>query len=102
MQPSDLTPREGKVLRYFADRTRAGDWQIPADNCIVKIEWSDLPHTHFQAVTTLASLAKRGLVEQVKQGYRATASGMKLSALADKERLWMSAPPPSITNSRRK
>jgi len=55
-----------------------------------------------QAVTTLKGLANLGLVEKVKHGYTATAAGMELIALADKERRWMKAPSIEVTNVRRK
>lgn len=102
MKPERLSPRAGKVLRYVAARTKSGNPPVKPDDCTNRIKWSDLPHTHLQAVSTLSGLAKRGLVEKVKQGYSATAAGIELIALADKKGLWRSPPPPSVTNRRRR
>jgi len=102
VKPERLSPRAGKVLRFVVARTKSGNAPVEADSCTNRIKWSDLPHTHLQAVSTLSGLAKRGLVEKVKQGYSATAAGIELIALADKKGMWRDPPPPNVTNRRRK
>ena len=102
MKPERLSPRAGKVLRYVVSRTTTGNPPVEPDDCTNRIKWSDLPHTHLQAVSTLSGLSKKGLVEKVKQGYSATAAGIELIALADKRGLWRVPPPPNVTNQRRR
>lgn len=102
MKPERLSPRAGKVLRFVVARTKSGNAPVEPDSCTNRIKWSDLPHTHLQAVSTLSGLSKRGLVEKVKQGYSATAAGIELIALADKRGMWRDPPPPKVTNRRRK
>lgn len=99
--PIDLTNREGKTLRYYAGRTRNGDRQISADACIVTTEWSDLPHSHMQAVMTLTKLLKYKLVRRDGSGWVATTGGINLEATASKKGMWQTPPPPSITNTAR-
>ena len=99
VNPDDLTPREGKVLRYFVGRWKAGDNQTATDDCIVETAWSDLPHDHAQAARTVRSLVDRWLLLKVHEGrYTPTQAGVDLMEIADKERKWMTPPPPSVTN----
>ena len=93
---SDLTPRQGKVLRYVVStRTQP----VAPSSCIAEIEWSDLPKTDMQARKALDVLRKHGLIERVgKNAYVPTDAGREALALANKEGLWRQAPPPSKTN----
>lgn len=102
MKPDELTPRQGKTLRYIADRTKSGNAPVPPEDCVVSIKWSDLPKSVMQATTTCSALVKLGLLVHVQYGYKATTRGVKLSSTADKRRLWMSTPPPRVTNPRPK
>lgn len=95
--PKDLSPRQGKVLRYCCSKYESGVTVTP-DMCIVLIRWSDLPHTPMQAQNTLRKLKSFGLVAPVENGYRATQDGLALIKRADKEGLWRKPPPPSVTN----
>lgn len=98
--PEDLTPREGKVLRYFVGRKKFGDNQTTTDDCIVETPWSDLPHSHNQAVMTISSLQAKGLLIRVHDHqHTPTEAGIKLMELAEKMGLWLAPPPPSVTNN---
>ena len=97
--PEDLTPREGKVLRYFVGRKSSGDNQTATDDCIVEIPWSDLPHSHSQALLTVSSLVSKGLLVRVQEGWYTPAIGAAaVVAAANKAKMWQVAPPPSVTN----
>lgn len=99
VKPEDLTPRQGKVLRYFVGRKNAGDNQTATDDCIVETPWSDLPHSHSQALMTISKLASNGLLVWVGgDRYTPTPDGIALIAIANKENMWQAAPPPSVTN----
>lgn len=99
MKPSDLTNREGKTLRFYVGRTRNGPIPVATDDCIVETSWSDLPHTHLEAVTTVSSLKASRLLKRVGKGWEATQSGIKLVDAANKANAWQAPPPPSVTNS---
>lgn len=99
MKPSDLTPREGKTLRYYVGRTKDGATQTPTDACIVEAVWSDLPHTHFEATTTVSSLKASKLLKRNGEGWQATPAGIKLIDAANKANVWQQAPKPSVTNN---
>jgi hypothetical protein len=99
-KPEDLTPREGKVLRFLVGRKRKGDTQTATDECIVERAWSDLPHNHAQAVQTVSSLKAKGLLVNVSKGhYTPTEAGVRLMEKAEKANLWLTSPPPSVTNN---
>lgn len=98
MKADSLTPREGKVLRYVSGKTRLGDGPVTPEMCVIRIKWSDLPQSKFQAVTAIATLVGYKLIKAVEGGYEATASGQKLIASANKAGLWNEAPAPHITN----
>lgn len=88
------------MLRYFVGRQRAGDNQTATDDCIVEIEWSDLPHNHSQALLTVTSLVTKKLLAKVSDGHHTpTHAGIKLIADANEKKLWQAAPPPSVTNA---
>ena len=98
-KPEDLTPREGKVLRFFVGRKNAGDNQTATDDCIVETPWSDLPHSHNQAVLTISKLISKGLMKRVGDGwYTPTTGGIALIVIANEAKMWQAAPPPSVTN----
>jgi hypothetical protein len=99
---SDLTKRQGKVLRYLVCRNRHGEDRIQADDCIVRIEWSDLPQNHLQAINTLGKLIKLALAKKDKRGYVATAAGVKLIAKADEKGMWNKPPSRKTTNEPRR
>lgn len=102
VKPDDLTPCEGKVLRYFVGRWNFGDNQTATDDCIVGTPWSDLPHSHGEAVQTIDSLIDKWLLVTVHEGrHTPTQQGVDLMAAADKAKMWQTAPPPSVTNNPR-
>jgi hypothetical protein len=94
MNPSDLTPRQGKVLRYIV----SADRPIGPEECVVTIEWSDLPHTIMQAIGVISKLSRLGLVESSGDGHVATEAGKKLILRANYKKRWQKAPPPEKTN----
>jgi hypothetical protein len=93
----DLSPRQGKVLRYCCSKYESGVTVTP-DMCIVKIHWSDMPKSPMQAQGALRKLKSFGLVAPVENGYRATKDGLALIKQANEEGLWRKPPPPSVTN----
>lgn len=101
-QPEDLTPQEGKVLRYFVsmlDREK----QTPTDNCIVETVWSDLPKTHMAAVRVTGRLKQKGLLQAGEKGHCiATEAGVRLISAANKTHVWQQAPPPKTTNPQKR
>lgn len=101
VNPDDLTPREGKVLRFFVGRYSIDQKPVPTEACIVEAVWSDLPHTHSQALLTVSSLANKGLLEDSKIEGRhiPTVDGKTLIAEANKLNMWQAPPPPVITNN---
>lgn len=100
VKPQDLTPREGKVLRFLVGRKHNGDSQTYTDDCIVEATWSDLPHSHNQAVQTVSSLKVKGLLTNVAKGqYTPTEAGIKLIVAANKAGMWNAPPAPSVTNN---
>lgn len=103
VKPDDLTPREGKVLRYYASKLKGGEKQTATDSCIVKTPWSDLPHNHMQAVQTCAKLKAKGLLVagQTKGWVTATAAGVRLIAKANELGMWQVPPSPKKTNNAR-
>ena len=102
MKPSELTPRQGKVLRYVVARDRNAKEIVEQKDCITKIKWSDLPQSLLQAKVALRRLEVFGLVQKQGKGYVPTKDGIKLIKAADKQGLWQTPPPPSITNRRRR
>lgn len=97
MKPDELSPRQGKVLRYLTDKTKQGAVVTP-QMTVVKIAWSDLPHTVIQARTVLRRLVKSGLAENNGDDFRATEAGLALIKEADAAKLWRKPPPPEVTN----
>lgn len=92
MQATELSPREGKVLRFVVSNHTP---PTTPERCIVSIEWSDLPKTLLQARATLEKLRANGLAERNdKRGYTATAEGRRLIAEASKQKLWQDPPIP--------
>lgn len=101
MNPSDLSPREGKTLRYVDSHSRAYNEPVFPQMLIVSRKWSDLPQTLLQAKKTLETLWKYGFIERDevhKKGYRVTPAGIALIVSANAQKLWKSPPPPSVTN----
>ena len=95
-KPEELSPRQGKVLRYLCSQYKIGP--ATPDKFVNKIAWSDLPHTVWSAQATLERLTEFGLAVRSGDGYTATKAGLALMKEADKAKLWRSAPPPSVTN----
>jgi hypothetical protein len=95
--PEELSPRQGKVLRYLCSKHR-GSEPVTPDKFVIKIAWSDLPHTVMSAQATLERLTEFGLAVRSDGGYIATKAGLALMKEADKAKLWRSPPPPSVTN----
>ena len=92
----EMTPRQGKVLRYLVSTK---DQPVAPSRCVVKIKWSDLPHSDMQSRKTLSELRRMGYVNRIdKDAFEPTDAGRKLIAMADKEGLWRQAPPPKKTN----
>jgi hypothetical protein len=101
-EPEDLTPQEGKVLRYFVSMLGREE-QTPTDNCIVETVWSDLPKTHLAAVRVTSRLKSKGLLKAAAKGHcSATEAGVRLIKAADKTHIWQTPPPPSVTNPRKR
>jgi hypothetical protein len=98
VRPSDLTPRQGKVLRYIVSHSKLFGQEVEPEMCIVAIKWSDLPHNKTQAASTISALRKKGLVERGKKGYKPTEAGKTLMAAADKKGMWNAPPPRAKTN----
>lgn len=97
-KPEDLTPQEGKVLRYFVSMLDREE-QTPTDKCIVETVWSDLPKTHMAALRVTGRLKSKGLLAAGEKGHcRATEAGVRLIQAANKTRVWQKAPSPNITN----
>lgn len=97
-KPEDLTPQEGKVLRFFVSRLDR-EKQTATDDCIVETVWSDLPKTHMAAVQVTGRLKKKGLLSAGEKGFCvATKAGVSLITSANKTHVWQQAPPPRITN----
>lgn len=101
MTTDELTPRQGKVLRFIVGRTNIGQAPVPSADAVVLTPWSDLPKTEAQAQATLMQLVVYKLVKRGKHGYSATAKGVKLIAVANKKNVWQKAPPAAITNNPR-
>jgi DNA-binding MarR family transcriptional regulator len=101
VKPSDLTPRQGKTLRYIVSHNKLIKQEVTPEMCIVTIEWSDLSHTKTQAAATISALRKKGLVERGKEGYKPTEAGIALMAAADKKGRWNAPPARAKTNKRR-
>jgi hypothetical protein len=97
VKPSDLTIREGMVLRYVCSYTEYAHIEGKQKNvepvmCVVGTEWSELPHTLLQASTTLKKLAKLKLIVKDGKGYKPLAAGHELVRKANKPRIWLSSP----------
>ena len=99
MKPDELSPRQGKVLRYLCCKYEGTEPIVTAEKTINHIAWSDLPHTPMQARTTLTRLTRLGLAERSGDGYRATKAGLELMKQADAAKLWRTPPPPAVTNT---
>jgi hypothetical protein len=81
----ELSPREGKCLRYVVStRTQP----VQSERLVNSIEWSDLPKTVLQARSALEKLRDRGLVERAGAGYSATPAGVELIGEADRLHVW--------------
>lgn len=97
-KPEDLSPQEGKVLRFFVSRLDREE-QTPTDDAIVETVWSDLPKTHMAAVQVTGRLKKKGLLKAGTKGYCiATEAGASLIKAANKDGFWQQAPLPATTN----
>src|SRR4051794_36928269 len=97
-KPGELTPQEGKVLRFFASRLDR-EKQTATDDTIVETAWSDLPKTHMEAVRVTSRLKKKGLLKAGEKGFCvATEAGVSLIKAANKTNVWQQAPSPSVTN----
>jgi hypothetical protein len=94
----NMTPQNGKVLRYVVDsRGRP----IKFSDVINHIHWSDLPHSVIEAKVCFNVLDKLGLVKRQDRKYVATALGNKVIAFANKNKMWQTPPSPKIVNRRR-
>ncbi len=102
MKPSRLTARQGKTLRYVVARDRNAKETVYPEQCVIRINWSDLPHSLMQAKYTLSQLEGFGLVLRRGRGYVPTKEGVKLIKAADEKGRWMTPPPPEIINQRRR
>lgn len=88
------------MLRYFVSKEAQGHDSTPTDACIVQTAWSDLPHSHNQAVITTSSLMAKGLLFSPVPGkHKPTEAGIALIKRADQAKLWQAPPAPSITNN---
>jgi hypothetical protein len=86
IDPQELTPREGKCLRFLVSSDRT----IEPDILVVN-PWmpSDLPDNILQARSVLRKLAKLKLAERVgKNRFKAASAGAALIASANKAGLW--------------
>jgi hypothetical protein len=102
IQPEDLTPQEGKVLRFFVSRLER-EQQTAIDDCIVETPWSDLPKTHWTAVRVTGRLKAKGLLKAAGKGKcSATEAGISLMKAANRSHVWQTAPPPRITNPKKR
>jgi hypothetical protein len=73
---------------------------VTVGRCVIETPWSDLPKTDMQARKALDALRRHGLVERVdKNTYTATEAGKEVIAIATKEKLWQTPPPPAQTNN---
>lgn len=95
----NLTPQQGKVLRYICSRSI--DPTAPGQ-AVNKISWSDLPHSLLEAKKCFDDLVELDLIEKSGKKYIATQLGNKIVAYADKTRLWRKPPPPHIINAVRR
>lgn len=95
----DLSPRQGKVLRFVCSKHKSKSDPVTPEMCIVLIRWSDMPHTAMQARSALSRLRKLNLIDRVdKDQYRANETGLAVMQEADKRKLWRKPPPQSVTN----
>lgn len=102
MSPNELSPREGKVLRYVDSFSQRMDAPVFPNMVISGRDWSDLPHTILQAKRTLEKLDEVGMVsrdEKDRKGFRVTPAGIALILSANAQKLWQTPPPPHITNA---
>lgn len=95
MKERELTPTEGKTLRYLVARFPEPVKPSQATN---KISWSDIPHSYLEALGVMERLRKWGYAEKMPLGYVATEKGRKRIARANKNKEWQAPPPPSVTN----
>jgi hypothetical protein len=89
----DLTPREGKLLRYVCTYTpgRLGP-NVTTEMAAIPsapIFNSDLPRTQAQARIAFGRLAKLGLIERVGKGYEPTEEGKAVEKAATKAGIWL-------------
>jgi hypothetical protein len=97
-EPGDLSPQEGKVLRFFVSRLDR-ERETPTDDAVVETIWSDLPKTHMEAVRVTGRLKKKGLLKAGSKGHCiATEAGTSLIKAANKGNFWQQAPLPATTN----
>jgi hypothetical protein len=87
VKTDDLTPRQGKVLRYVVSCKTP---PVKPAMCVNQIEWSDLPHDNLQAKASLEKLRKLGLAEKQDGGYVPTAEGTSLIREATENGIWQS------------
>jgi hypothetical protein len=91
----DLTPREGKVLRYVCTYTPGSyvegrQERVEPSMCVVATPWSNLPRTLLQARSTLEKLRKLKLVKKEAGGYAPTAAGQAVVKSANDQGIWQS------------
>lgn len=80
----DLNAREGKTLRFLSTRSTPAQ----PEDCVVTIEWTELPQTVLQAKRALEKLRSLKLAERSKDGYSITQSGRTLTQKAIKAGKW--------------
>jgi hypothetical protein len=97
LKPSDLTTREGMVLRYVCSYTEYANVEGRQKNvepvmCVVGTPWSELPKNVVQARAVLSKLAKLKLIAKDGKGYKPLAAGHELERAAREPRIWLSKP----------
>lgn len=96
VSPDDLTPREGKVLRYVCSYTpkshhRTHAQNVEPDMCVIKDNptWSsNLPNNTWEAKQTLERLRSLKLVKRAGEGYEPTKAGRAVVLSANGKGLW--------------
>jgi hypothetical protein len=86
---SQLTQREGKLLRYI---TSCQTLPVTPAMCIIQIPWSDLPKNSLQARAAIDTLVKYKLVERSGKGFIPTESGKELIKSATSKGWWVRKP----------
>lgn len=90
MKARDLNAQEGKVLRYVVCHGEP----VKAMMCVVKIPWSDLPHSPLVARAVLERLRAWGYVDRDKIGYIPTKKGREKITEANRKGWWQDPPSP--------